>query len=83
MRLLLCLVMRLVSTLLFGLPHIAAAQRVAGPAIQSVTLQPDTGVLTITFSNTVGTNNVATGVQALYLNTVGNDKHGDGHERAL
>jgi hypothetical protein len=47
MQLPLCLVIVLVSAL-FGLPQISAAQSVASPAIQSVTLQPDTGVLTIT-----------------------------------
>jgi hypothetical protein len=47
MRLPLCLVTLLVSAL-STLPQPAVAQPVASPAIQSVTLQPDTGVLTIT-----------------------------------
>ncbi len=38
----------LVMSVAFGLASHAAAQSVARPAIQSVTLQPDTGVLTIT-----------------------------------
>ncbi len=47
MRTPLCLVIVLVSALC-ALPHTAAAQPVLSPAIQSVTLQPDAGVLTIT-----------------------------------
>ncbi len=47
MRTSLCLVIVLVSAL-FGRPQIGAAQSVASPTIQSVTLHPDTGVVTIT-----------------------------------